>query len=82
MKNELTFNFNYCCDYEFRRIFRKFISTLKKQFGKKKFHELTIEAIDDVDKFKIFEFSYHLCSICKKREDEVKISRISIKVKK
>ncbi len=41
---EIKFEFNYRDDKEFKKIYHKLVSDLKKQYGRKKFLEMVITA--------------------------------------
>lgn len=48
MKKYLEFKINilYCCDDVFKKIYGKYIRSLKRQYGKKRFQQATISAYE------------------------------------
>ena len=44
MKKDLEFKYTiyYCCDDVFKKLYGKYIRSLKRQFGKKRFHQASI----------------------------------------
>ena len=46
MKTDLEFKYNiyYCCDDVFKKLYGKYIRSLKRQFGKKRFQKASIVA--------------------------------------
>ena len=48
MKTDLEFKYNiyYCCDDVFKKLYGKYIRSLKHQFGKKKFQKASIVAYE------------------------------------
>ncbi len=71
---EITFNIHYCCDDQFKKLYGKFIRSLKKQYGKKGLAELSIIAEESKlpDTLAVYQtFSYfdnikNCCSKCSK----------------
>ena len=59
----------YCCDDTFKKLYGKYIRAVKKQYGKKKFHQLTIIAEESVNPIKPAKYISNknpLAKCCKK----------------
>lgn len=64
---ELKFKIRYCCGNRFKKLYGKYIRSIKKQFGKKNFKMLEICYNEKIENEFTLSGDYVVCQTCKRK---------------